>query len=71
MNASSLMNINTVKKYIKKGVPWVVSISFVDLCCLVRQTQFFPDLNSNNFQPLSNGFLSNETNFQMHFIEDS
>ena len=31
----------------------------------------FPHLNSNNFQPLSNGFLSNETNFQMHFIEDS
>ena len=55
MNASSLMNINTVKKYIKKGVPWVVSISFVDLGCLVRH------LNSNNFQPLSNGFLSNET----------
>ena len=65
MNASSLMNINTVKKYIKKGVPWVVSISFVDLGCLVRH------LNSKNFQPLSNGFLSNETNFQMHFIEDS
>ena len=31
----------------------------------------FPYLNYNNFQPLSNGFLSNETNFQMHFIEDS
>ena len=42
MNASSLMNINTDKKSIKKRVLWVVSISFVDLCCLVRQTQFFP-----------------------------
>ena len=31
----------------------------------------FPYLNSNNSQPLSNGFLSNETNFQMLFIEDS
>ena len=42
MIASSLININTVKKLIKKGVPRVVSISFVDLSCLVRQTQFFP-----------------------------
>ena len=31
----------------------------------------FPHLNSNSFKPLTNGFLSNETNFQMHFIEDS
>ena len=71
MNASSLMNINSFKKYIKKGAPWVVSILFADPCCLVRQTQFFPHLNSNNFHPLSNGFISNKTNFQMHFIEDS
>ena len=31
----------------------------------------FPHLNSNNFQPLSNGFLSNETKFQIDFVEDS
>ena len=51
MNASSLMNINTDKKSIKKRVLWVVSISFVDLCCLVRQTQFFPILTLTTSSP--------------------
>ena len=36
----------------------------------VSVSHFSYHLNSNNFQPVSNGFLSNETNFQMHFIEN-
>ena len=55
----------------KKGVPSVVSISFVDLCCLVRQTQCFLIWTLTTSSPLSNGFLSNEISFQMPFIENS
>ena len=66
MNGSSLMNINTVKKYIKKGVPWCrLPLLFGS------PNAVFPRFNSNNFQPLINGLLSNETNFQTYFIQDS
>ena len=34
-------------------------------------SHFRCQLDSNNVQPLSDGFLSSETNFQMHFIENS
>ena len=43
-----------------------MSISFVDLCCLVSVPHFSCHLNYNNSQPLSYGYWSNETNFQTH-----
>ena len=64
MNASSLMNINTDKKSIKKRVLWVVSISFVDLCCLVRQTQFFPILTLTTSSPSVTVFYRTKQNFR-------
>ena len=64
------MNINTVKKINLKRS----TLGGVDITCwplwFGSPNAVFPHLNSNNLQPLSNGFLSNETNFQMHFIKD-
>ena len=65
------MNINTVKNKLKKEYLGWSRYHLLIFVVWFAKRSFSPLQNSYNFQPLSNGFLSNETNFQMHFIEDS